>query len=174
MAATDFNAGPVSVRKIETLVVFALRHLPEAADTLVTALRAVGISAAPNPGQVLGQNPWALWRSPSEVILLTTHRNLADAALAKMVGTSLACAVDQTDGVLALELQGQQLNDLLLRLVDNRSLPRLPGTSSQARLVDISITLVRHEADRLWILSERPQADYLMNWLQHTGACLEP
>jgi len=174
MVETDFNAGAVSVRKVETLVVVSLRHLPEAADTLLTALRAVGISAAPNPGQVLGQNPWALWRSPSEVILLTTHRNLADAALAKMVGTSLACSVDQTDGVLALELQGQQLNDLLLRLVDSRSLPRLPGTSSQARLVDISISLVRHEADRLWILSERPQADYLMNWLQHTGACLEP
>jgi len=174
MVETDFNAGAVSVRKVETLVVVSLRHLPEAVDTLLTALRAVGISAAPNPGQVLGQNPWALWRSPSEVILLTTHRNLADAALATMIGTSLACAVDQTDGVLALELKGQQLDDLLLRLVDSRSLPRLPGASSQARLVDISITLVRHESDRLWILSERPQADYLMNWLQHTGACLEP
>ncbi len=174
MVETDFNAGAVSVRKIETLVVVSLRHLPEAVDTLLTALRAVGISAAPNPGQVLGQNPWALWRSPSEVILLTTHRNLADAAMATMIGTSLACAVDQTDGVLALELKGQQLDDLLLRLVDSRSLPRLPGASSQARLVDISITLVRHESDRLWILSERPQADYLMNWLQHTGACLEP
>lgn len=173
MVETDFNAGAVSVRKIETLVVVSLRHLPEAVDTLLTALRAVGISAAPNPGQVLGQNPWALWRSPSEVILLTTHRNLADAALATMIGTSLACAVDQTDGVLALELKGQQLDDLLLRLVDSRSLPRLPGASSQARLVDISITLVRHESDRLWILTERPQADYLMNWLQHTGACLE-
>ena len=174
MVETDFNAGAVSVRKVETLVVVSLRHLPEAADTLLTALRTVGISAAPNPGQVLGQNPWALWRSPSEVILLTTHRNLAEAALATMIGTSLACAVDQTDGVLALELKGQQLNDLLLRLIDSRSLPRLPGASSQARLVDISITLVRHESDRLWILSERPQADYLMNWLQHTGACLEP
>jgi sarcosine oxidase gamma subunit len=91
-----------------------------------------------------------------------------------MVDTSLACAVDQSDGVLALELQGQQLDDLLRRLVDSRSLPGLPGTSTQARLVDISITLVRHELDRLWMLTERPQADYLMNWLKHAGACLEP
>ena len=174
MVETDFNAGSVSVRKIETLVVLALRHLPEAADTLVTALRAVGISAAPKPGQLLGQNPWALWRSPSEVILLATHRKHADAAVAAMVDTSLACAVDQSDGVLALELQGQQLDDLLRRLVDSRSLPGLPGTSTQARLVDISITLVRHELDRLWMLTERPQADYLMNWLKHAGACLEP
>jgi len=174
MAATDFNAGPVSVREIETLVVVALRHLPEAADTLVTTLQTVGISAAPNPGQVLGQNPWALWRSPSEVILLATHRNHADSAAAAMVDTPLACAVDQTDGVLALELQGQQLDDLLLRLVDSRSLPRLPGTSTQARLVDISITLVRHESDRLWLLAERPQAEYLVNWLKHAGARPEP
>jgi hypothetical protein len=94
MVETDFNAGSVSVRKIETLVVVALRHLPEVANTLVTALQAVGISAAPNPGQVLGQNPWTLWRSPSEVILLATHRNHTDAAVAAMVGTSLACAVN--------------------------------------------------------------------------------
>ena len=174
MAATDFNAGPVSVRKMETLVVIALRHLPEADAALVTALRAVGISAAPNPGQVLGQNPWALWRSPSEVILLATHRNHTDAAVAAMMGTSLACAVNQTDGVLALELQGQQLDDLLRRLVDSRSLPGLPATSTQARLVDISITLVRHESDRLWLLAERPQTEYLVNWLKHAGACLEP
>ena len=172
MAATDFNAGPVSVRKIETLVVVALRHLPEAADTLVTALRAVGISAAPNPGQVLGQNPWALWRSPSEVILLATHRNHADSAAAAMVDTPLACAVDQTDGVLALELQGPQRDDLLLRLVDSRSMPRSRGTASRARLADIAITLVRHESDRLWMLAERPQAHYLMNWLNHVGVAL--
>jgi sarcosine oxidase gamma subunit len=174
MAATDFNAGPVSVRKIETLVVLALRHLPEATDTLVTTLQTVGISAAPKPGQLLGQNPWALWRSPSEVILLATHRKHADAAVAAMVDTSLACAVDQTDGVLALELQGQQLDDLLRRLVDSRSLPGLPGTSTQARLVDISITLVRHESDRLWLLAERPQTEYLVNWLKHAGARPEP
>ncbi|MEY3124057.1 MAG: Sarcosine oxidase, gamma subunit family [Pseudomonadota bacterium] len=174
MAATDFNAGPVSVRKMETLVVIALRHLPEADAALVKALRAVGISAAPDPGQVLGQNPWALWRSPSEVILLATHRNHADSAAAAMVDTPLACAVDQTDGVLALELQGPQLDDLLLRLVDSRSLPRSPGTASRARLADITITLVRHESDRLWMLAERPQADYLMNWLKHAGAALEP
>jgi sarcosine oxidase gamma subunit len=90
-----------------------------------------------------------------------------------MVDTPLACAVDQSDGVLALELQGQQLDDLLLRLVDSRSLPRSPGTAFRARLADITITLVRHESDRLWMLAERPQAHYLMNWLNHVGATVE-
>jgi sarcosine oxidase gamma subunit len=91
-----------------------------------------------------------------------------------MVDTPLACAVDQTDGVLALELQGPQLDDLLLRLVDSHSLPRSPSTASRARLADITITLVRHESDRLWMLAERPQAHYLMNWLKHAGVALEP
>jgi len=174
MAATDFNAGPVSVSKMETLVVIALRHLPGADAELLTALRAVGISAAPDPGQMLGQNPWALWRSPSEVILLATHREHTDAAVAAMVDTPLACAVDQSDGVLALELQGPQLDDLLLRLVDSRSLPLSPRTASRARVADIAVTLVRLESDRLWMLAERPQAHYLMNWLKHAGAALEP
>ena len=38
MAATDFNAGPVSVREIETLVVIALRHLPEADEDALSCL----------------------------------------------------------------------------------------------------------------------------------------
>jgi sarcosine oxidase gamma subunit len=90
-----------------------------------------------------------------------------------MIDTSIACAVDQSDGVFALELQGPHLDDLLLRLVDSRSLPRSPGTASRARLADITITLVRHESDRLWMLAERPQAHYLMNWLNHVGATVE-
>jgi hypothetical protein len=40
-------------------------------------------------------------------------------------------------------------------------------------VVDIAVTLVRHESDRLWMLAERPQAHYLMNWLNHVGATLE-
>ena len=48
------------------------------------------------------------------------------------------------------------------------------GTGSEPRVADIAVTLVRLESDRLWMLAERPQADYLMNWLKHAGAALEP
>jgi sarcosine oxidase gamma subunit len=177
MATDEFNAGPVPVRKLEPLVVIALRYLPElpeARDALMKALLAVGITASPEPGELLGQDPWAIWRSPSEVILLGTHSEHTDAALAALADAKLACAVDQSDGVLALELQGPQLDDLMLRLVDSGSLPILPGTAVRVRLADISVTLIRHMPHRIWLLAERPYAHYLIDWLNYAGAGLKP
>ena len=172
MATTEFKAGPVTVRSIAPLVVISLRYLPSAEDALVAALHAAGLSSAPKQGRVLGHNPWALWRSPSEVILLATSRSPADAAMAELTDPALACAVDLLDGVLALELQGPQVDDLLLRLVDSSSLPRSPGSAVRARLAEIAVTLVRLKPDQMWLLAEPPQAHYLKSWLEHAGAAL--
>jgi len=120
MAAPDFEAGPVAVRRIEPLAMIALRHLPGAGDDLIAALHAAGLPSAPAPGQVVGEGPWAVWRSPSEVVLLATERAAADAALAALEPARLACAVDQSDGMLALELQGPRVDELLRRLIDSR------------------------------------------------------
>ena len=54
MAAPEFAAGPVAVRRIEPLAVIALQHLPGAGEALAAALRAAGVAAVPLPGQVLG------------------------------------------------------------------------------------------------------------------------
>ena len=174
MATTDFNAGPVTVLSIDPLLVISLRHLPDAGDSLSMALKAAGLSGVPCPGQVIGQSPWALWLSPSEVILLANNPTQTNAVKTALADNPLACAVDQSDGVLALELQGQQLDDLLLRLVDSRSLPCTPGSAVRVRLADIAVILIRHMPDRLWLLVERPQAQYLKNWLKHAGAALQP
>ena len=57
---------------------------------------------------------------------------------------------------------------------DGNAAMAAPRTASRARVADIAVTLVRLESDRLWMLAERPQAHYLMNWLKHAGAALEP
>ena len=175
MAALDLEAGPVAVRRIEPLSVIALRHLPGAGDDLVAALRAAGVPAAPVPGQVVGQGPWALWRSPSEVVLLATERATAEAALAALAPlgpTTLACAVDQSDGTLVLELQGPRVDKLLQRLVDSRSLPSAPGSAVRVRLADIAVVLVRQQAEAVWLLADRSHEHYLAGWLAHAGAAM--
>lgn len=176
MAAPEFAAGPVAVRRIEPLVVIALRHLPGAGEALAAALRAAGLTAIPAPGQALGngQSPGtrALWRSPNEVTLLAFERASADAAMAVLAVEALACAVDQTDGTLALELQGSQVDELLQRLIDSQSLPVRPGTATRARLADVAVTLVRERPDTLWLLAERSHAHYLANWLAYAGEAL--
>lgn len=176
MAMPEFEAGPVAVRRIEPLAVVALRHLSGGREALAAALRAVGVTDVPEHAQALGSGrppgTWALWRSPSEVTLLALERATADAALAAMSAESLACAVDQTDGTLALELQGPQVDELLQRLVDSRSLPVERGCAARARLADIAVALVRMRPDTLWLLTDRTQAHYLASWLAYAGAAL--
>lgn len=173
MAAPEFDAGPVAVRRIEPLAVIALRHLPGGGEALAAALQAAGIPAVPAPGQALhnGRSPgaWALWRSPSEVTLLALERAAGDAAMAALAVEALACAVDQTDGTLALELQGPRVDELLQRLVDSHSLPGAPASAVRARLADIAVTLVRMRSDTLWLLADRSHDHYLANWLGYAG-----
>lgn len=176
MAAPDVLSGPVVVRRIEKLAVVALRHLPGAGDALASALQAAGISNIPAPGQALGngQSPgtWALWRSPSEVTLMAFEPAAAHAAMAALAADTLACAVDLTDGTLALELQGPHVDDLLRRLVDSRSVPTAQGSAIRARLVDIAVVLARPQPDRVWLLADRSHDHYLASWLSHAGAAL--
>lgn len=174
MAAPEFDAGPVAVRRIEPLAVIALRHLPGAGEALAAALRAAGVVAVPSPGQVLGPGPGiaALWCSPSEVTLLAGDRAAADAAMATLAHAPLACAIDQSHGTLALELQGPQVDELLRRLVDSHSLPVPPGSATRARLADIAVTLLRRRPDTLWLLADRSHAHDLASWLACAGAAL--
>ena len=171
-----FVAGPVAVRRIEPLAVIALRHLPGAGEVLAAALQAAGVSGVPEPGQVRGQipgqGPWALWRSPSEVTLLATERAAADATMAALASATLACAVDQSEGTLGVELQGPQVDELLRRLVDSRSLPDAPGSASRARLVDIAVVLVRQRPDNVWLLADRSHSHYVSSWLRQAGEAL--
>ena len=176
MAAPEFDAGPVAVRRIEPLAVIALRHLPGAGESLAAPLRAAGVTGVPSPGQALGngqsQDTTALWRSPSEVVLLATERAAADAAMAALAADALACAVDQSDGTLALELQGPRADELLQRMVESHSLPMTLGSAVRARLADIAVTLVRQGPDRIWLLTDRSHEHYLASWLAYAGAAL--
>ena len=176
MAAPDFDAGPVTVHRIEPLAVVALRHLPGAGEALARALQAAGIADIPAPGQALGngRNPgaWALWRSPSEVTLLAFEQATADAAMAALAADKLACAVDQTGGTLALELRGPLVDDLLRRLVDSRSLTGAPGSAVRARLADAAVVLVRRQSDTVCLLADRSHGHYLASWLSYAGVAL--
>lgn len=176
MATPEFDAGPVAGRRIEPLAVIALRHLPGAGEALARALHAAGIADVPAPGQAVGNGrrpgTWALWRSPREVTLMAFDQTEAHGAMAELAADALACAVDQTDGTLVLELQGPLVDDLLRRLVDSRSLPGAPGSAVRARLVDIAVVLARPQSDRVWLLADRSHEHYLADWLAYAGDAL--
>ncbi|MFM8664955.1 MAG: hypothetical protein ACKODU_09055 [Limnohabitans sp.] len=174
------RAGGVTVSRVESCVVMALRYLPDGKDNVVQALRAVGLVAVPAPGQWVGPaadvasslGPWALWRSPTEVTLLS-DQGCAAVVQTALAGQRFACAIDLSDGVLILELRGagaSNLDDLLAHLMDIRSIPATAGAASRARLVDIPVVSMRLGSDRLWLMADACQDDYLSAWLQHAGA----
>jgi len=42
----------------------------------------------------------------------------------------------------------------------------LPGQATRARCADLAVVLLRLQAQRAWLLVERPVADYLLDWLR--------
>ncbi|MFN5722431.1 MAG: hypothetical protein ACK47O_01240, partial [Betaproteobacteria bacterium] len=100
------DVATVEIRRIEPLFVLAIRHLPDAADEVEAALRSTGLPGLPWPGQVLGRDPWILWRSPSELMLLATTRTGPNALTDAIGNGLLACAVEQSDGLIGFELRG--------------------------------------------------------------------
>lgn len=161
------DVATVEIRRIEPLFVLAIRHLPDAADEVEAALRSTGLPGLPWPGQVLGRDPWILWRSPSELMLLSTTRTGPNALTDAIGNGLLACAVEQSDGLIGFELRGAQVDEMLRRLVDHRSVPGSVGSAARVRLADIAVVLLRVGTDKVWLLADRGYEHYLRAWFNY-------
>ena len=162
---TDFDA-----RFVEPLRVVALRGAGDGIDAIRATLSAEG-GVLPDPGQFSGTDPFVLWSKPAEWLLIGTSDALADRALRELAPRRhpTACAIDQTAGVVALELEGGAVEAVLSRLVDPRAIPREPGRGTRARLGDIAVTMLRVASERTWLIAERSVEAYLVDWLRYAA-----
>ena len=167
--------GPaaLSARFIEPLRVVSLRGVADSSGPhpIAGALSAHAL-ALPEPGYFAGVDPAVLWRSPTEWLLVASSDPVPDAVLrALMPGRhALACALDQSAGVIGIALDGEPVDALLSRLVDASAIPREPGHGTRARLGDIAVTILRPAADRAWLIAERGVEDYLVEWIAYAAA----
>lgn len=176
--AAESDAGTVVMRSLEPLHVLALRHLPGGAQTVAQALRPLGIDTLPVAGQLASHAAGAarscvLWRSPSEWTLVSTDPHpiqWVEQALQAPDQEGHACAVNLSDGIVGLDLQGPMVNALLMRLLDAASLPGDAGQAKRVRLVDVPVTLVRFGDHHLWLLADRSHDHYIAGWLAHACA----
>lgn len=164
-------------RALAPLHLLSLRHGFGGDAAIARALQPLGIAHLPAAGQLAGapgpDGPWVWWRSPSEWTLAAyTPKPLqaVQQALSDIGPGPLACAIDLSDGTWGVELQGEGIDALMSRLVDAASLPRGAGQATRARLVDVPVTLVRHDAARLWLLADRSLEHYLADWLAYAAA----
>jgi hypothetical protein len=167
------QGGLPGCRRMCGLTAIAIRHFP--GDTSAAlAVEAQGLAWPNVPGELVGSDPWLVWRSPQETIALASAaeplRSLAS-ALAPSQSES-AMAVDQSDAVAVFELHGSRLDDWLAHLVDATAIPREPGLCSRCRLADVAVLLLRLESGRIWLLTDGPVATYVEDWLRfsHAGA----
>jgi heterotetrameric sarcosine oxidase gamma subunit len=168
--------GAGRVRLVEPLHVVALRMLPGGADAVAQAAAAVGIDALPPAGRFASGDAGTLvlWRNPTELMLVTPAPGAADAVLQALAprAQALACAVDQSDGIVTFELAGAGLDDVLQRLLDATAVPREPGHGTRARLADIAVFALRIAPDRAWLMADRANDQFLAHWIAYATDAL--
>lgn len=166
------SSTAIALQVLEPLHVLSLRHLPGGGTSaLGNVLAGHGVPVLPRPGHCCGVAPRLIWRSPTETLLLTQDSAQASALLAALrpAPGALACALDLSDGTLAVALQGGDLEALLSRLVDAQALPRGTDQASRVRLADIAAVVWRGAPDQLGLLVDRANARYLALWLSYAA-----
>jgi hypothetical protein len=110
-----------------------------------------------------------LWRSPTDGLVVATDHGAVDGLLSRLPpgAHALACAVDLSDGRLALEVRGAppRLEAFLSRLIDPRALPRRPLSGTWTRLADIPVGVLRMADDSVWLLADRRNDRHLAGWV---------
>lgn len=159
--------GALRLAWLDPLRVVAVRALPAAACSWIDLLREGGVTRLPEPGHFEGDAVRVAWRSPTEYWIVTRQPALLDRVVEALRpgATALACAVDRSAGTVGIALQGEDIDQWLARLVDAAALPARAGQATRARCADLPVVLLRVQAQRVWLLVERPVADFLVGWL---------
>lgn len=169
----DAAAGRPGYRLLSDIGAVTIHHFP--GDTSAKdAAQAAGLAWPDSSGLMTGNDPWMAWRNPQEVLLTGQRRPPLQAVLQALAPgrSASAVALDLSESLAVFELHGPLIDDWLSHLVDALSITRQSGRATRCRLADIPVMLLRQDAERLWLLADRPTAPYLGNWLAyaHQGA----
>jgi sarcosine oxidase subunit gamma len=166
------SSSALALRIVEPVHVLSLHHRgPAGAEALATVAAAQRLPRLPEPGHCHGMDPVLVWRSPSEVLLITEDGARAAPVLAALRPSAgaTAFAVDRSHGTLTVELTGRALDALLARLVDASGVPRELGRACATRLADIPAVLWRTAADHMRLQVDRAHDHYLARWLAYAA-----
>jgi sarcosine oxidase gamma subunit len=168
------SSPALTVRLVEPLYVLSMRWLPGGGDAVAGAVAHAGIPSLPSPGRFTGDDPFVLWRNPTDLMFITGRPGVSERVLLELAPThgSLAYAVDQSDGLIALELEGPALDEVLPRLMDASAVPLEPGHGTRTRMAEIAVIAVRLAPKRAWILADRAHDRYLAQWVAYATDAL--
>ncbi|MCA2997879.1 MAG: hypothetical protein ING75_04670 [Rhodocyclaceae bacterium] len=164
------------VSVVESQRVISIRHLPDCENSVSHFFAGENALQPPQAGHFEGSDPWMLWRSPNEYLLITSSDVFANDSLAALPATrnALAYALDLSAGYLIVELLGDGIVDVLPRLLDASAIPQAAGRCCRARLAEIAVIAVRLADDRVWLVADRANDRYLMLWIAYAVQASAP
>jgi sarcosine oxidase gamma subunit len=158
-----------TVSIVEPQRVISIRHLPDRENALQNVLADANVRQVPAAGHFEGEDPFLLWLTPTEYLLITSSDAFADDFLAALptAQNALAYALDLSAGYLVVELQGEGIQDVLPRLLDASAIPQTPGRCTRARVVETAAIMLRFTDNRVWLVTDRVNDRYLMRWIAY-------
>ena len=159
--------GPGS-RLLSRVCAVAVRHFPGDASAQ-RAAQAADLEWPDKPGLLTGDDPWMVWRSPQEMLLIGLRQEPVHAVLQSLAPGRSDCAValDLSEALAVFELHGPQIDDWLSHLVDALAIPRQSNSVTRCRMADVPVLLLRLDLERAWLVADRPTAPYVGNWLAY-------
>lgn len=163
-----------SARLVEPLQVLALRSLPGGAEAVASAVAITGVDSLPHTGCFVGSDPMVLWRSPGELMFISTSASAANTVLRTLPAAShaLAYSIDRSAGTITFSLQGPAVDEVLHRLIDASAVPRSVGQGTRTRMADIAVVVMRVAPDCVWLIADRTNDHYLAHWIAYAAAAL--
>ena len=109
------------------------------------------------------------WRSPTETLIITGNEVRLAEIERRAAGRTDVCFVDQTGGIVVIQVAGGRTHEMLARLGSSAAIPR-PGRAHTTRFAELGVTALCLRSGEILLLVERVHARHLMSWIRETLA----
>jgi sarcosine oxidase gamma subunit len=150
----------------------SLRSL--SAQAPVAALREIAGLAPPATlaACASANDHWRLaWRSPTEMLCLTSDASMLAALAARLSALPEVCLVDLSCALRVLRVAGNRSAELLGCLGGSDGVPA-PGQACRSRMADVAVLSVAVSAEETLLVVDRAYLPHLAAWIRATLADL--
>lgn len=176
LPAGDTPIAPGTVLRVRGPRAMVRLQIPRRMIPDAGALR-VGSTTLPSvPGRCTIGDPAALWLAPDGWLLVSESQDGAAlvAEIRRDCGGPAVAAIDVSDSLVVLELDGPRTRELLARGtsvdLDDESLAH--GRCTRLRFAQLPVIVRPRDAGRVELIVDRGPAAWLCDWFIHKGGLL--
>ncbi|MBU3670937.1 MAG: hypothetical protein FGM43_00210 [Sinobacteraceae bacterium] len=176
LPAGDTPIAPGTVLRVRGPRALVRLQIPRRMIPDAGAMR-VGSTILPStPGRCTIGDPAALWLAPDGWLLVSESRDGASLVteIRRDCGEPSVAAIDVSDSLVVLELDGPRTRELLARgtSVELADETLVHGRCTRLRFAQLPVILRPRDAGRVELIVDRGPAAWLRDWFIHTGSLL--